>query len=85
VRGRVATVGHLTVHIYHREHPPPHFHVQRPGLNASFSLLDGELLKGEASSREIDLIRWWFKRARPQLVAHWNRTRPTDCPVGPID
>jgi hypothetical protein len=27
-------------------------------------------------------VHFWWKRHRRRLVAKWNASRPTDCPVG---
>ena len=34
----VARVNGLKIEIYSNEHPPPHFHVKSPNINASFSI-----------------------------------------------
>ncbi len=84
IRQRVDTVKGLRIVIFPDEHPPPHFHVQGNGINASFSIVDCTLLKGTADRQVLALVQWWYQRGRPKLVTTWNATRPTDCPVGPI-
>jgi hypothetical protein len=74
----------LKIEIFPREHPPPHFHVSAADIDATFSLTDCELLQGHVPARELALIKWWYARSRPLLVNTWNRTRPSNCPVGPI-
>jgi hypothetical protein len=80
----VERVHGLRIVVFPREHPPPHFHVQAPGIDASFSILDGALLQGELDGSRLRLIQYWFERSKPKLVAAWNAARPSDCPVGPI-
>ncbi|WP_243301207.1 hypothetical protein [Geothrix oryzisoli] len=64
---------------------PPRFHVLGPGVDASFAIADGALLAGESDRRRIDLIRYWYQKAKPHLIRVWNETRSSRHPVGPID
>ena len=85
VRELVAKVNGLRIRVFAREHPPPHFHVAGSNLDATFSIADCALIEGPIDSRNRRLVEWWYKRSRPLLVRAWNRTRPTDCPVGPLE
>lgn len=84
IKQLVARVRGLQIHIYAREHPPPHFHVKGGHVDAVFSLDNCTLIRGHLDGRERALVLWWYQRSRPRLVAVWNETRPTDCSVGPI-
>jgi hypothetical protein len=84
IRQLVARVGGIEIHVYAREHPPPHFHVKSSDIDATFTLDDCTYINGNIDRREQRLVKWWYDRARPQLIAAWNSTRPTDCPVGPL-
>lgn len=84
-RALVGRLGRLRIIIRSREHAPPHFHVETGDTTASFSILDGSLLSGRIPNRDRDLVGYWYRSARPLLVKIWNQTRPSDCPVGPID
>jgi hypothetical protein len=84
IRQKVGMLKGLSLEIYAREHPPPHFHVRGADIDASFSILDCSLLAGDIRSKDYELVRWWHARAKSRLVAIWNDTRPWDCPVGPI-
>ncbi len=77
----------LRISILPREHPPPHFHVMGKGINASFSIVDGTPVAGEAelSTKQRRAVLIWYKEFRPRLIAIWNTTRPSNCPVGPIN
>ena len=67
------------------EHPPPHFHVKCHGEEASFSILDGTRLAGITGLERYDnVIRKWWKENRRALCEIWNKSRPTDCAVGPV-
>jgi len=84
-RAVVARFDGLRIVIHTREHGPAHFHVVAPDLNAIFAIADGSLLGGSISGRHQRLVEYWYASARPLLVRTWNATRPTDCPVGPIE
>lgn len=81
-RQQVGSSKGLSIHIFSNEHPPPHFHVKRDNLDASFALDDGRHLKGDVSSRDRKIIAYYFRLNRDHLIEVWNNTRPTDCPVG---
>jgi len=84
-RAVVARLDGLRIVIHTREHGPAHFHVLAPDLNATFAIADGSFLGGSISSKHQRLVEYWYASARPLLVRTWNSTRPTDCPVGPIE
>ena len=81
-RQLVARVNGLNIVIYPNEHPPPHFHVKSPNVNASFTIENCEKLEGNVGTQELRKIRFWHKSAKPLLVSAWNETRPTNCSVG---
>jgi hypothetical protein len=84
-RVKVGMLHGLRLEIRVREHAPPHFHVVGGGIDASFGIADCRHLVGAISERDVQLVRLWHASARQRLIETWNATRPTDCPVGPID
>jgi hypothetical protein len=83
-RALVEKINGLKIHIYADEHAPPHFHVLSSDIDAAFTIRDCTLIRGSVDGKTRDLIVYWHGSARRKLVEFWNRTRPTDCPVGPI-
>lgn len=82
----VAKVDGVRIVIQADEHPPPHFHVRHAGENASFRIDDGSRLPNVRGLEKFEHnIRAWWKDNRCTLIEVWNRTRPTDCVVGPMD
>jgi hypothetical protein len=77
----VATLDGLRIHIFSREHPPPHFRVTYAGESADFQISDCAKLVGGLKNWERT-IRTWHAGHKDDLIETWNRTRPTDCPVG---
>lgn len=84
IKQLVAKVNNLRIEVFPDEHPPPHFHVVYPGVNASFALADGSLIKGQIGRREHGLVKWWYDRKRSLVIKAWNDSRPSDCQVGPF-
>jgi hypothetical protein len=82
----VARVYGLSIKIWADEHPPPHFHVSYQGEDASFSILDCSRLRGVGGLERYDhVIRAWWAKNHSLLIKEWNASRPTECPVGPIN
>jgi hypothetical protein len=75
----------LKMEIRSDEHPPPHFHVLYGNEDASFSIIDCQRLpRVEGLKRyERDIFYWWGNNRR-KLALVWNKSRPTDCTVGPV-
>lgn len=74
----VARVNGLRVVIHPRDHPPPHFHVEGGGIDASFLIADGSHFKGEIDHRSLSKVNWWYKVGASRLIHIWNQTRPSD-------
>ncbi|MFV1601737.1 MULTISPECIES: DUF4160 domain-containing protein [unclassified Phaeobacter] len=79
----VARFRDIKIEIYAKEHPPPHFHVKTNAGNASFEISNCRLIEGDAVlARRQKEIRKWHETNKQKLIATWNETRPSDCPVG---
>jgi Domain of unknown function (DUF4160) len=83
-RARVDRIGAMTIEVYSNEHAPPHFHVKASDIDAVFAISDCQRLQGSISSKNERLIKLWHSGAKTKLIEMWNRTRPDNCPVGPI-
>ena len=77
----VARLDGLKIEVFSREHPPPHFRVIYSGETANFAIKDCSFLNG-GLTKWHRTIRKWHTGHKPELIAAWNRTRPSDCPVG---
>ena len=77
----VANLDGLKIQIFSNEHPPPHFRVEYAGETANFSIKDCSKLNGGLTRWDRN-IRRWHASHKSQLIEVWNRTRPSDCPVG---
>lgn len=52
----------IKIEIRPNDHLPPHFHVIIDEQNASFTILNGELLKGSLDNKYIKTIKRWYKK-----------------------
>ncbi|MCH4560852.1 DUF4160 domain-containing protein [Mesorhizobium jarvisii] len=78
--------GKLRAEVRANEHPPPHFHITYDGEDASFDLGTGRRLPGVRGLDRYDpTVHVWWKRNRVKIVAKWNSSRPSDCPVGVME
>jgi len=82
IRQLVVRINGLSIEVYSNEHPPPHFHVKAPNINASFDIENCEILQGKINAKDQKKILYWHKHAKPLLIKAWNSTRPTNCSVG---
>jgi len=73
IKELVGRVNGLSVYVYPKDHPPPHFHIRGGGIDAVFSIQDCSLLRGSVSPRHHALIKWWHLSARPLLQTAWEK------------
>ena len=64
----VARLNGLRIEVYPNEHPPPHFHVKSPNVNASFTISDCSKLTGFISGSDEKKIQFWHRSAKSKLV-----------------
>ena len=72
IKQRVAKLGEYEVHIYSRDHNPPHFHVisKDRSLNARFRIEDGSLMSqhGDLRSGVLKRINTWYCDIKTQTI-----------------
>lgn len=77
----VANLNGLKIEIFSKEHPPPHFRVLYAGETANFAISDCSKLNGDLKKWEKN-IKQWHSNNKQTLIDVWNKTRPSNCPVG---
>lgn len=77
----VANFDGLKIQIFAKEHPPPHFRVICAGETANFTIKDCTKINGSLNKWERN-IKEWHMQNKDRLIEVWNKTRPSDCPVG---
>ncbi|MBP6738650.1 MAG: DUF4160 domain-containing protein [Leptospiraceae bacterium] len=78
----IASIGALKIQIFSNEHPPPHFRVILNDLSNNFTIKNCEPLNGDSLKKYFRNIRKWHSENKETLIAKWNSSRPTHCPVG---
>jgi hypothetical protein len=72
IKERVDQIGEYEVHIYTRDHNPPHFHVTKKdgSLNAKFRIDNGALMSqyGDLRSGVLKRINIWYNDIKTQTV-----------------
>lgn len=65
-------------------HNLPHIHARYQGAEASFSILNGDLLSGELPLTRARLVQAWIEIHRDDLMADWALAVKGEAPF-PID
>ncbi|MBI5329471.1 MAG: DUF4160 domain-containing protein [Betaproteobacteria bacterium] len=77
----------LVVYMYFfddERHHLPHIHVKYQGQEASFSIRDGALIRGELPQAKSRLVQAWIEIRREELMADWELASNGQTPF-PID
>ena len=53
-------------------HKLPHIHAKYQGQDASFSILDGSILRGELPQSKFRMVQAWIEIHREDLLANWE-------------
>ena len=77
----IAHLNGLKIEVFANEHPPPHFRVKYSGETANYKISDCSQLNG-GLDKWYKNVKKWHQKNKQLLIDIWNRTRPTDCPVG---
>lgn len=67
-----------------KEHNPPHIHASYQGVNASFAISDGSIMKGDFPARQAKFVQVWIDIHREDLLADWALCQNGEPPF-PID
>ena len=65
----------ITIHVYVRDHGPPHFHAKSGGGDIAVSIRDLRVLNGSVSPRIRRLVLRWASMHQAELMDAWNTTR----------
>lgn len=85
VKKLVSRVSGIRIEVRLGEHAPPHFHVAYGESSGSFLIENCSIRDGGLPPKRIKQLRAWYDSVgRGLLVEEWNKTRPSDCPVGEI-
>lgn len=65
----------IVIYLYYfdnERHNLPHIHAKFQDYDASFSIIDGELLSGEIPKNKQRLVQAWIEIHRESLMADWE-------------
>ena len=76
-----------TIHVYHDEHNPPHFHVRYSGLNVQVGIEPVRLLEGSLPANLRRLVFAWAQARQAELAEAWERAQKHQDPgkIAPLD
>lgn len=74
----------ITIYMYYREHPPPHFHAMYGGAEVVIGIADLSVLEGKLTPRALGLVIEWAGRHQDELENAWERARAHQ-PPGTIE
>lgn len=84
----VASFFGVTITMYYRDHPPPHFHADSGGETALVAVDGGEILTGRLHRTARRIVREWALANQGPLMDNWVRARrrePLESIGGPQD
>ena len=63
----------IMIAMYHRDHPPPHFHAKYGEHKAKIEIATLTVLTGSLPTRALRLVQEWGALHRAELEANWLR------------
>jgi len=71
----ISTFFGMTIRMFFKEHPPPHFHVGYQRQRAVVAIETGAVLYGSLPPGALRIVREWTNRHRGELMDNWSRAR----------
>lgn len=65
----------IVIYIYHRDHPPGHFHARYSGMKGVFDIESLSLIGGNLPHRAVALVLEWAEQHRNELIENWELAR----------
>ena len=62
----------IVITMYHKDHPPPHFHATQGQRQAQIAVETGEVLQGGLPRRSLALVEKWRQLHKDELIANWT-------------
>lgn len=70
--------------MYHKEHPPAHFHAYYGGQHAVVDIETLTVCEGNLTRRAMGMVLEWAAAHRDELMANWELAQ-LRAPLDPID
>jgi hypothetical protein len=77
----------ISIYMYWDDHGPPHFHAYYAEYQASISIPDLTLFRGELPPRVLGLVMEWAAIHRAELRWAWDRAKKNELPgtIAPLE
>jgi hypothetical protein len=77
----------MIVRMYWDDHPPPHFHVEYGGVQATLRIDTLEVMRGQLPGRALALLAEWALAHREELRENWQRAERGEplMPIAPLE
>lgn len=62
----------IKIHLYYKDHAPPHLHANYGDEWASFVIEDASIMAGSMNRLAASLVRKWIKKHRPAIMRAWD-------------
>jgi hypothetical protein len=72
---RISSFFGITIAMYYDDHPPPHFHIEYAGHEASMLIGTLDFYAGKLPRRVHALVLEWAALHRSELYANWQKAR----------
>jgi hypothetical protein len=73
----------ISIYLYYRDHPPPHFHAIYGEFEATIDIATGQLATGAMPRKALQLVEEWALLHRDELQQDWDLARASQ-PLVPI-
>ncbi len=78
---RVSEFYGIVIAMYHREHPPPHFHAIYGEYEAVIGIDGMNVLEGRLPRRARNLVVEWAALHQGELMENWQRVQRREAPT----
>lgn len=77
----------ILIMMYFDDHNPPHFHARYNEFEALIAIENGQILEGELPKTATQLVEFWRKQHREELVANWEKAKNLQLPntIAPLE
>lgn len=77
--GTIHVLNNVTIHLYYREHNPPHIHAKYAEHEALIEISTGEVLRGSLPKKQLKLVQEWLRSSedvREKLTKMFQNFNP---------
>lgn len=68
----ISTFYGITIHMFFKDHEPPHFHAEYAGQSELIDIRNGRVLEGKIAKRAHKMVMEWWELYRDELTEMWE-------------